>query len=740
MSFRAGPGRGARSFLLRLGLAAFIGILAFVTVWTIEVGQGSKDPSLMASLWSIFLSVAAIVITLIQMLIAARPDLSAEGVKRAADNLAAQVGRLEGEQRSRWLGGDVIPIDVEFVLAHDMGRRLSDAGPSGTLETIYTYYRNLTPRRMLITGAGGSGKTVLAVDLLLLMLDERAAEGAVPVRFSLSDWYGTEALGDWISSRISSDFKINLSVAKKLVEMGLILPILDGLDEMSSEGAESTRAVSAITSINRFRIGRQSAPLVVTCRKDFLDELASNYGVHILDVAPVVVQPLTASQAASYLHRRFNHCLGKWHGVIQRLTTDPHGVLTQSLSTPWRLTLASTAYTESADKNPDELLWETTDEDIGRHLMARYVDAVTSIHERSKGITYQPRKVITWLGNIAVHLNNTGTSDIRLHELWKITGRRAPLAAESVIVSVPTIALTYLACVIFEIAVPIWGVLLACAGLITLTYRSMDSSTIEPQHATWRQLRHRYGSRQASLIAAAIFLLFFAAELLLTKNMASFPFTAGIKYQPYDLLACATILALLVAALTPLFYAAFTDEWNVEVADPTAPIKAELRQNLLIGFMAGAYAALFLRLPHDFVRTLIEISGRLKQDHAKNLHASNYTPKGLASVIEERSAYFLDKYAIPHLSRFPGGFPSRWPGIAIWFILAGIITAFLVTYAGRRYVAMRLVGWRILPTRLSPFLSWSYDAGLLRRAGGAFQFRHRELQEWFAHQSHNPCR
>ncbi|UXY25341.1 NACHT domain-containing protein [Streptomyces sp. HUAS TT20] len=739
MSFRAGPGREARSVLWRLGLAVFIGILVFVTVWIVEVGKRSKDPAFIASLWGVFLSVAAIAISLIQMKIAARPDLSAEGVKRAADNLAAQVGKLEGEQRSRWLGGDVIPIDVEFVLALDMGRLPSHAGPSGTLETVHTYYRNLTPRRLLITGAGGSGKTVLAVDLLLLMLDERAPEGAVPVRFSLSDWYGNETLGDWISSRISSDFKINFSVAKKLVEMGLILPILDGLDEMSSGGAESTpRAVSAITSINRFRIGRQGAPLVVTCRRDFLDELATNYGVHILDVAPVVVQPLTASQAADYLHRRFSHCPGKWRGVIQRLTTDPHGVLAQSLSTPWRLTLASTAYTESADQNPDELLWETTDEDIGRHLMARYVDAVTSIHERSAGGTYQPRKVITWLGNIATHLNNTGTSDIRLHELWKITGHRAPRAADSVIVSVPIVALTYLACVIFEITVPAWWVPLACAGLITLTYKTVDSSTIEPQHATWRQLRHRYGSRQVALIAAAIFLLTFALELLLAKNLTFFPFTAGIKYQSYDLLACITVLALLVAALTPLLHASFTDEWNVEVADPTTPIKAELRQNLLIGLMAGAYAALFLKLPHDFVRTLTEISGRLKQEHTRNLHVGNYTIKSLVSAIEERSANFLDEYAIPHLSRFPGGFPSRWPGIAIWFILAGMVTAFLATDAGRRYVSMRLVGWRMLPTRLSPFLLWSYDAGLLRRAGGAFQFRHRELQEWFAHQSHNP--
>lgn len=35
-----------------------------------------------------------------------------------------------------------------------------------------------------------------------------------------------------------------------------------------------------------------------------------------------------------------------------------------------------------------------------------------------------------------------------------------------------------------------------------------------------------------------------------------------------------------------------------------------------------------------------------------------------------------------------------------------------------------------LPRGLGPFLDWAYDAGLLRLSGVAFQFRHREFQEW----------
>jgi hypothetical protein len=34
------------------------------------------------------------------------------------------------------------------------------------------------------------------------------------------------------------------------------------------------------------------------------------------------------------------------------------------------------------------------------------------------------------------------------------------------------------------------------------------------------------------------------------------------------------------------------------------------------------------------------------------------------------------------------------------------------------------------PLRFGAFLDWAHDAGLLRVSGVAYQFRHRQLQEW----------
>jgi hypothetical protein len=58
----------------------------------------------------------------------------------------------------------------------------------------------------------------------------------------------------------------------------------------------------------------------------------------------------------------------------------------------------------------------------------------------------------------------------------------------------------------------------------------------------------------------------------------------------------------------------------------------------------------------------------------------------------------------------------------------GLCTAFC---AGRRYLVFLCVcRGRLLPWRLGAFLHWSYGAGLLRISGIAYQFRHRELQDW----------
>ncbi|MFI9583484.1 hypothetical protein ACIHCQ_16925 [Streptomyces sp. NPDC052236] len=61
---------------------------------------------------------------------------------------------------------------------------------------------------------------------------------------------------------------------------------------------------------------------------------------------------------------------------------------------------------------------------------------------------------------------------------------------------------------------------------------------------------------------------------------------------------------------------------------------------------------------------------------------------------------------------------------------------YLLAGAVRRYVVFLCCFRGRLPRRLGAFLHWAYGAGLLRISGLAYQFRHRELQDWLATNPH----
>ncbi|MET7636188.1 hypothetical protein [Streptomyces sp. NPDC005078] len=62
-------------------------------------------------------------------------------------------------------------------------------------------------------------------------------------------------------------------------------------------------------------------------------------------------------------------------------------------------------------------------------------------------------------------------------------------------------------------------------------------------------------------------------------------------------------------------------------------------------------------------------------------------------------------------------------------VTAGLTVA-LAASAARRYLAFLVCSRRCLPFRLARFLDWTCTAGLMRYSGPAYQFRHRELQQW----------
>ncbi|MFB6980319.1 hypothetical protein [Streptomyces scopuliridis] len=80
--------------------------------------------------------------------------------------------------------------------------------------------------------------------------------------------------------------------------------------------------------------------------------------------------------------------------------------------------------------------------------------------------------------------------------------------------------------------------------------------------------------------------------------------------------------------------------------------------------------------------------------------------------------------------------------LEIWRLALGVALTWGFVSGEATLWSVALLLWtrrgtgRWLPWRLGRFLDWCSEAGLVRKAGLAYQFRHRELQDYLAHQEH----
>jgi predicted NACHT family NTPase len=126
--------------------------------------------------------------------------------------------------------------------------------------------------RLVVLGEPGSGKTMLMVRLVLDLLARRARGGPVPVLASVASWNPSdEDLRGWLAAQLVTDHpaladpppagREEPTLAAALLASGLILPILDGLDEIPDKvrGPAVSRINDAL---------RPGEHLVVTCRAE----------------------------------------------------------------------------------------------------------------------------------------------------------------------------------------------------------------------------------------------------------------------------------------------------------------------------------------------------------------------------------------------------------------------------------------------------------------------------------------
>jgi hypothetical protein len=162
-------------------------------------------------------------------------------------------------------------------------------------------YRQIDSGRLMVLGRAGSGKSVLTIRFVLDYLDKAPSPGRVPVVFSLGAWDPAHVeLRDWLIDRLRRDHPYlsrrspgGPTLAAALVDADLILPVLDGFDEM----APGLRR-DALETLNE-----TPYPMVLTSRRDEFSEAVRAARAPLVWAAGIELTDLTVDDLADYLPR-----------------------------------------------------------------------------------------------------------------------------------------------------------------------------------------------------------------------------------------------------------------------------------------------------------------------------------------------------------------------------------------------------------------------------------------------------
>ncbi|GCE11156.1 toll/interleukin-1 receptor domain-containing protein [Tengunoibacter tsumagoiensis] len=240
-------------------------------------------------------------------------------------------------QQATWLelGLQEQPDAVEnpwdlLVQELDEGTRSLPAGTS--ISQVYDQAEG----RLLILGAPGAGKTTLLLQLAKTLLEraERDALHPVPVVFVLSSWAQKRLpLQEWLIEELKVRYQIPQKIAQHWLREQRILPLLDGLDEVSS-----TVRLTCIKAINSYLEQlTDHSPLILTSRSAEYGQLSTLVNLR----KAVSVQPLSQEQIEYYLRPGGERVAGIRHAFREDST------LAEMAKTPLLLSIFVLAYLDA---------------------------------------------------------------------------------------------------------------------------------------------------------------------------------------------------------------------------------------------------------------------------------------------------------------------------------------------------------------------------------------------------------
>ncbi len=707
--------RGWRTAAARIGLLFLVGCVVLVGLLMVA---GSQDAGRLAQFLGIVFAVPALAIPLVTWgrrgpAAAAAPTAGQlDDAREMLAGVIAQQWRQEALARSL---GDPEPMPVCWGLTEpavmDHPRfiavgELSFTGRSDQIDALAAEFRRLRRRRLVILGTPGSGKTTLAVQLLLELLATRQPGEPVPVLVSLAGWNPAEQpqLHTWLAARLADDYPslgaFSPTTAQALAEQGHLLPILDGLDELPEP-----RRPKVIAALNMSLTNTDQ--LVLTSRTTEYATAVTEAGDVLTSAAVIAPTPLTAAQAADYL----THCLPPdsgptWRELLHRLRSGTAGHLAPVLATPLGLWLLRTVYiTSRADPTP---LLTPGVTPVQTDLFDQLIPAVLTTRLAScHGNLFRPRRswnphdVRGWLTYLARLLHHTGTRDLCWWHLARHT-----LTPRLVALTVGlSLGLVFGVVVALTVELTVGPVARLAGGLtfgvtLGLTFGLM----LEPTAHRWLADEPAQANLQVKQRVA-----------LLTRRLAVGS-TVGLPVG---------LVVGLVGGLT-----------------------VGLTTGQALGLTVGLTVGPTVGLAGGLAIGLIEWVGIPNRTDWASGPQSTYRATRTLTVLQVCLAVLATALAIglagQLLASLMGGLTVDLAGGLMVGLASGLAAGLTAGLAARR--AARLVirsgAWltyvlatcqlaasRKLPLRLMSFLDDAYRLGLLRTVGPAYQFRHAQFQD-----------
>ncbi|MEU9467381.1 NACHT domain-containing protein [Streptomyces avermitilis] len=561
------------------------------------------------------------------------------------------------------------------------------AGRGGEIDQVFR--ERIPTRRMVVLGEPGAGKTVLLILLLLALIEHREPGDPVPVLFSLASWDpGQQDLYAWMADQLTRDHRAlrapahddlerpgDRNLADALLEDRLILPVLDGLDELP----EALRP-QALGAINRaLPLGQ---PLVLSSRTaEYRDALLRSdmSGVALNGAAGIRLLPLDATQAIAYLQEDAGRpgaaATARWNQVVALLGTEVPAAL--ALSTPLGLFLARTIYNPRPGErladvaHPDELLDPTrfpTRAAVETHMFAAFIPAAYRPPSRWKA-----ERAERTLKFLAHHVEYTrgGTPDLAWWQLHNALPNQLLARA--------------------------WG---CAAALMTGLAAGLTGALT--------------GGPETGITAAALVGLAFAVGVGLGINSSAYTKdrapTAGVFFLPDRTAAATAVTTALVVGL-----------WA------TVKTRVGLRLGFAAAFVGGFGAWLWesiITVPPDPATTVGP-----RQVLAQDRRAFWIT----ALLSGSLAAVALALLIVLKAFRDVGLRDGLWWGLLVTPVIGLCIGCAYSVWWRFLVVRLPLAVFRHAPWRLMGFLADAHEhRGVLRQVGAVYQFRHRNLQRHLA--------